>query len=136
MDPEYVNFELYRNDDLFKYIKSFNYLQFSHYRNLMEFIDNDNFQVQIFGHSCGMSDRTLLKAVFEHENCISIKPFYYGVKESNDFEKKSYSISCHFKSKAELNAPKIATRAHHFINIRRQFARHRSGICKYHRVMY
>lgn len=102
MDPKYVNFELYRNDDLFKYIKSFNYLQFSHYRNLMEFIDNDNFQVQIFGHSCGMSDRTLLNAVFEHENCISIKPFYYGVKESNDFEKKSYSISRHFKSKAEL----------------------------------
>ena len=102
MDPEYAKFELYRNDDLFKYIKSFKYLQFSHYRNLMEFIANDNFQVQIFGHSCGMSDRTLLNAIFEHENCISIKPFYHGVKESNDYEKKSYSISRHFKSKAEL----------------------------------
>ena len=47
IDPKYVNFELYRNDDLFKYINSFNYLQFSHYRNLIEFIDNHNFHVQI-----------------------------------------------------------------------------------------
>jgi L-lysine 2,3-aminomutase len=29
------------------------------------------------GHSCGNSDRTLLNTLFEHKNCVSIKPYYY-----------------------------------------------------------
>ena len=29
------------------------------------------------GHSCGTSDRTMLNTLFEHRNCVSIKPFYY-----------------------------------------------------------
>jgi hypothetical protein len=35
----------------------------------------DSFQVLIMGHSCGLSDRTLLNIVFEHNNCRSIKVF-------------------------------------------------------------
>ncbi len=102
IDQEYTKFELLRNDEIFKHIKSFKYLQFSHYRNLIEFLESNPFQVQIFGHSCGLSDRTLLNSIFEHENCISIKPFYYEKNGSNDYEQKSYSIARHFKSKSEL----------------------------------
>jgi hypothetical protein len=102
MDEDYTKFELMRNDDLFQHIKSFKYLQFKHYLNLIEFIGHSPFQVQIFGHSCGLSDRTLLNTIFEHENCISIKPFYYDKNGTNDYEKKSYAIARHFKSKARL----------------------------------
>ena len=36
------------------------------------------------GHSCGNSDRTLLNTLFEHKNCISIKPFYYQKANGSD----------------------------------------------------
>ena len=36
------------------------------------------------GHSCGNSDRTLMNALFEHRNCVSIKPFYYKSQDGND----------------------------------------------------
>jgi hypothetical protein len=102
MDEEYIKFELLRNDEIFKHIKSFKYLEYSHYRNLIEFIEFQPYQVQIFGHSCGLSDRTLLNTIFEHENCISIKPFYFENDGINDYEQKIYSIARHFKSKSEL----------------------------------
>jgi hypothetical protein len=104
IDQAYEGFELLRNDDLYKHIKSFKYLQFSHYRKLLEFIGSEPYQVQIYGHSCGVSNRTLLNTIFESENCISIKPFYYQVESGDDFEKLSFSISRHFTSKAELRA--------------------------------
>lgn len=102
LDINYLKFELLNNDELFKHIKSFKYLQFRHYRNLIEFIDDGPYQVQIFGHSCGVSDRTLLNTIFENENCISIKQFYYNENGLDDFEQKSYSIARHFKSKSNL----------------------------------
>lgn len=36
------------------------------------------------GHSCGNSDRTLLNTVFEHDNCVSIKPFYHQRGDGSD----------------------------------------------------
>ena len=36
------------------------------------------------GHSCGSSDRTLLKTIFENTNCVSIKPFYYRKDNNTD----------------------------------------------------
>lgn len=102
IDYEYAKFELLRNDELYKHIKSFKYLQFNHYRNLLEFIESNPYQIQIFGHSCGLSDRTLLNTIFEHQNCISIKPFYFYKDGIDDYEQKSYSIARHFNSKSEL----------------------------------
>ncbi len=64
-------------NEVTKYAKSIRYLEASHYRELMDFIEAGLFQVYIWGHSCGNSDRTLLNTIFEHENCISIKPYYY-----------------------------------------------------------
>ncbi len=102
LDSSYLKFELLNNDELFMHIKSFKYLQFRHYRNLIEFIEQGPYQVQIFGHSCGVSDRTLLNTIFENENCISIKQFYYNDNGVDDYEQKSYSIARHFKSKSNL----------------------------------
>ncbi len=67
-----------RNDnELLKNNKSSKYLETGHYKEMLDFLMAAPFQVLIMGHSCGNSDRTLLNTVFEHENCVSIKPFYH-----------------------------------------------------------
>jgi len=104
LDEEYLKFENLENDDLFEHIKSFKYLQFQNYRNLLDFIESKPFQVHVYGHSLGLSDRTLLNTIFENENCISIKVFYHKWDDGDDFEKKTYAISRHFKSKASLRS--------------------------------
>lgn len=96
-DPEHIIFgygdELDKNfqqildlDDqrYLKNIKSIRYLETGHYHKLLEFLIAAPFQVFIMGHSCGNSDRTLLNTIFEHENCISIKPFYYISENGKD----------------------------------------------------
>ncbi len=104
LDKDYLEFENMNNDLLFEHIKSFKYLHFDHYRSLLEFINSKPFQVHLYGHSCGLSDRTLLNTIFENENCISIKNFYYSNSGKDDYEQKSYAIARHFKSKADLRA--------------------------------
>lgn len=71
-------------------IKSIKYLESDNYRKLLSFIESEPFQILIMGHSCGNSDRTLLNTLFEHKNCVSIKPYYYkwgdGEKDDNYIE--------------------------------------------------
>jgi len=71
-------------------IKSIKYLESDNYRRLLSFIESEPYQVFIMGHSCGNSDRTLLNTLFEHKNCVSIKPYYYkwgeGEKDDNYIE--------------------------------------------------
>lgn len=65
-------------------IKSIKYLEAENYRRLLSFIESEPYQIVIMGHSCGNSDRTLLNTLFEHKNCVSIKPYYYKIDENND----------------------------------------------------
>jgi len=65
-------------------IKSIKYLESTKYRDLLAFIESDTYQVFIMGHSCGNSDRTLLNTLFEHKNCVSIKPFYHVFEDGRD----------------------------------------------------
>ena len=65
-------------------IKSIKYLESTNYRDLLSFIESDTYQVFIMGHSCGNSDRTLLNTLFEHRNCVSIKPFYHVFEQGKD----------------------------------------------------
>lgn len=102
LDKKYKLFEDVRDDSQFEHIKSFKYLESNNYRNLIEFLESNSFQVHIFGHSCGLSDRTLLNEIFENDNCISVKVYYYENDGKNDFTKKNYSISKHFTSKTML----------------------------------
>ncbi len=101
-DKDYLAFEDMHNNELFKHIKSFEYFKNTNYHELLRFIESDDFQVQIFGHSCGISDRTMLNQIFEHDNCRSIKIFYYvDDNKRNDFTEKTYEISRHFKDKVK-----------------------------------
>lgn len=82
-------------------IKTINYLKTNNYKNLLNFLESGLYQVFIIGHSCGLSDKTLLKTMFEHENCISIKPFYYVNSEGhNNYDDIVKNIYRTFSDKA------------------------------------
>jgi hypothetical protein len=103
LDESYLKMELERSKGFFEYIKSFWYFKTSNYHNLIRFIDAKPFQVLILGHSCGLSDRTMLNMIFEHEQCKSIKIYYYGEKDGpNNFKTLTEEISRHFKNKSQM----------------------------------
>jgi hypothetical protein len=102
LDDDYLKMELEKTRGFLKYIKSFGYFKTSNYYNLIRFIDSKPFQVFILGHSCGLSDRTMLNMIFEHTNCKSIKIFYHGDKEKNNYTALTQEISRHFKNKGEM----------------------------------
>ena len=78
-------------------IKSMKYLEADNYRRLLSFIESEPYQIIIMGHSCGNSDRTLLNTLFEHKNCVSIKPYYHQIdKEHDDYIKIVQNISRNF----------------------------------------
>lgn len=84
LDNKYQEISSLNNNELLKNIKSIRYLEDVNYRNVLEFVESTPYQIYIMGHSCGTSDRTLLNTLFEHPNCVSIKPFYYQNGEGQD----------------------------------------------------
>lgn len=105
MDDDYKMIENIDDNIYLRNFKSFQYLQNSNYSNLLSYIDSDKFQVVIMGHSCGLSDRTLLNTIFEHENCRSIKVFYHEVRDGkgsvlkDNYTEIVQNISRHFNKK-------------------------------------
>src|SRR5690606_31934204 len=100
VDEEYKFIENLNDNRFLSHIKSFKYLNTLNYSHLMRFIDSDSYQVYIYGHSCGLSDRIMLKEIFENENCKSIKIFYHQRGDGNDdFMEKTQDISRHFDNK-------------------------------------
>lgn len=83
-DDEYQPLMKKNDNEYLRHIKSFRYLESSNYRKMLEFIELGPYQVCIMGHSCGVSDRTLLSTLFEHKNCVSIKPYYYQKEDGTD----------------------------------------------------
>ncbi len=99
-DADYLEIEKTNIHELLQHIKSFQYSKTSNYHNLMRFIQAEPFQVYVFGHSLGLSDRTMLKEIFEHQQCKSIKLFYHQKNETeNDFTEKVYELANHFTDK-------------------------------------
>ena len=84
LDDNYREFLKQENNEYLKNIKSIRYLESPNYRSMLQFIESAPYQVYIMGHSCGNSDRTLLNTLFEHKNCVSIKPFYYQKEDGSD----------------------------------------------------
>ncbi|WP_164111994.1 MULTISPECIES: AbiH family protein [Sphingobacterium] len=102
-DKEYMQFEEQRMNELFDHIKSYQYLRTPNYRNLIRFLNEDTYQVYVIGHSCGLSDRTMFKEVFDHHNCKSIKIFHYQRPDgSTDFHEKIVNIGRHFSNKGMM----------------------------------
>jgi succinate dehydrogenase flavin-adding protein (antitoxin of CptAB toxin-antitoxin module) len=81
-------------------MKSVNYSKTNNYSEILRLINSDLYQIFIMGHSCGNSDRTLLNKLFEHKNCVSIKPYCYIDKNGkSDYIDKYINISRHFNDK-------------------------------------
>lgn len=100
MDDNYKLLENIGNNKYLENIKSFLYLHNSNYRRLLNWIEEEDFQVYILGHSCGLSDRTLLNTIFEHNNCKSIKVYYHNSGSKDNFKDLTQNISRHFNKKA------------------------------------
>ena len=83
-EDKYKKLQNLNNNECLTNIKTIRYQESDNYRKVLAFIESAPFQVYIMGHSCGNSDRTLLNTIFEHRNCISIKPFFYQKKDGTD----------------------------------------------------
>lgn len=84
MDKDYQSLKNLNDNGCLRNLKTIKYLETDNYRNALAFMNSAPFQVYIMGHSCGNSDRTLLNTLFEHKNCISIKPYYYIKEDGSD----------------------------------------------------
>jgi len=109
-DKLYKVMEEFNDNSLFHHIKSFGYFRTNNYRNMESYVESKPYEIFIIGHSCGLSDRTLLKYLFEHENCRSIKIYHYQDKENDFFKSRNnyinvtQEISRHFDKKEEMRS--------------------------------
>ena len=99
-DKNYPRLEQANVDALLDNIKSVDYKLSKNYTHLKEYIEKDYFEVLLFGHSCGLSDRTTLNRIFNHRNCRSIKIFHYQNKEGkSNYLQLVQGILRHFPDK-------------------------------------
>lgn len=68
-------------------------------KELNRILKDGPFEVRIVGHSCGLSDGSTLREVFEHENCLKISVCYL---DSDEFSEKTYNIYCQLKEFKKL----------------------------------
>ncbi|WP_313000232.1 AbiH family protein [Chryseobacterium gleum] len=103
IDKDYLEIEDLDDNEYLQNIKSMKYLESDSYKRLLDFINSNNYQVFIFGHSCGISDRTLLNTLFEHKNCCSVKPYYRKKDNGTDnYSEMIRNISRNFTDKASM----------------------------------
>lgn len=102
IDEDYKSIENLNDNTYLENIKSIKYLETDNYKKLLEFLNGGDYQIFIFGHSCGNSDRTLLSTLFEHKNCVSIKPFYHKREGNDNYSEIVRNITRNFSNKAIL----------------------------------
>ncbi|GAL00771.1 hypothetical protein JCM19314_1808 [Nonlabens ulvanivorans] len=104
LDDDYLDIEKLDDNRYLENIKSVKYLDRNNYKRLLEFVNSDQYQVVIMGgHSCGNSDRTLLNTLFEHDNCVSIKPYYHQKEDGTDnYSDIVRNITRNFNDKQKL----------------------------------
>jgi len=101
-DSLYNELENANDNEYLRFMKSSFYLKTRNYFDLQNFISSGAFIVEIIGHSCALSDRTLLKSIFEHPNCKYIQMHFHQREESDNFHDLSLNISRHFDNKIQL----------------------------------
>lgn len=103
LDDDYRKIEKLQDNDFLENIKSIQYHKTRNYKNLLNFIEYEPYQIFVMGHSCGNSDRTLLNTLFEHENCVSVKVFYRQFEDgSDDHSNLIRNISRNFNDKPRM----------------------------------
>ena len=84
LDDGYNKLKNKNDNECLLNMKQIKYMMADNYDRLENFLGSEPFQVYLMGHSCGNSDRTLLNMIFEHRNCVSIKPYYYIYDNGGD----------------------------------------------------
>ena len=103
LDGNYKKLKEQNDIECMRHVKSIRYLERDNYRRMLEFIESARFQVVIMGHSCGNSDRTLLNTIFEHRNCVSIKPYYYQIDDKTDnYSELTININRNFNDPKQM----------------------------------
>lgn len=100
--PKYAELEEEDENCLLQEIKSFYYPSTNQYQKMLEFLDDsevEGFEVRVLGHSLGNSDRVLLKTIFEHERCKSVRLYH---RNDEEFKEKATALSCHFSDKLKF----------------------------------
>lgn len=104
-NDEYKIIENLDDNKLMHFFKSFWYSKTNNYKSLLDYLNLGDYEVYVLGHSCGLSDRVLLKTIFENKRCKKIHLFHYG----NDFDFKQHihfqnyiQVSRHFSDKAKM----------------------------------
>jgi hypothetical protein len=96
----YSEIESLYDDDWLMSMKSFHYLRNESYQKLLGFIDDGDYEIFVIGHSCSITDRTLLNMLFENDACKKIHVYHYsGI---NSYLKTSYNIARNFNDKVRL----------------------------------
>lgn len=96
LDENYKKLSNLNDNEYLRNFKSIKYLESDRYRKALQFMDAEPYQVFIMGHSCGNSDRTFLNTLFEHKNCVSIKPYYYKDGDKDNYLDIVQNISRNF----------------------------------------
>ena len=99
---KYSELEQSGNSQYLQNIKSFYYPSEKYYIDLINIIEQDEFDVFTIGHSLGLSDRVLLKTIFEHDNCKAIRIFSWDKKKEEDHFQKRIALSRHFSDKLQM----------------------------------
>jgi len=105
LDENHKLIENINDNEYLKHIKSIEYLKTNNYKKLQAFMESDEYEIFIMGHSCGISDRTLLNHLFEHKHCKSIKVFYY--KEENGTDNYNDLVCNIYRNFNDKNAMRI-----------------------------
>lgn len=103
-DDLFDEMEKQNKNEFLRFMKSSFYLQNRNYFDLQNFLEDKEYVVEIFGHSCALSDRTLLKTIFEHPNCAHIFLTYHSKEKSDNFMDLSLNMSRHFDDKKLLRS--------------------------------
>jgi hypothetical protein len=105
IDKNYQDIEDLNDNHFLENMKSINYAETNNYELLEEFIDIGDYEVFVCGHSCGISDRTLLNKVFEDNHCKKIKICYFIKEDGTDnFKDVASNISRNFRDKAKFSS--------------------------------
>nr|WP_321237569.1 AbiH family protein [uncultured Psychroserpens sp.] len=89
---EYKGLQNLKENSLLQNFKTFQYLRSSRYKQVLSLLETSTeLYVQIIGHSCDITDKALLRTIFQHPNVQFIEGTYYE-SEGRYFE-KLYNIS-------------------------------------------
>jgi hypothetical protein len=96
MTEYYKKLENLDDENVLKHFKSHYYHSTDNYSDLLFEVENEEYDVVVFGHSLGLSDRLLLNTIFENKNCKAIHLFHSG---GESHFKKRIALSRHFDDK-------------------------------------